>query len=111
MKKNIIRSLIAAVLLEAVGVIINLLSYCFSGEFLLAQKLYGGEWEGWRGFGMVLNKVWPMFISDTEPIKVSSWISFDFTSLYVTLVMGFWLSFIVCTIISFMYPVRKKVRK
>lgn len=108
MKKNIIQSLITAVILEAIGVIINLITYHVSGEFFLAQVLYGGEWQGWRGFGMVLNKVWPMVISDAEPFKVSSWISFDFTSLYATLCLGFWLSFIVYNI---MYPVRKKVRK
>jgi hypothetical protein len=57
---------------------------------------------------MVLNKVWPMVISDAEPFIVSFWISFDFASIYATLCLGFWLSFIVYNI---MYPVRKKVRK
>ena len=108
MKKNIIRSLITAVILETIGVIINLITYHFSGEFILAQELYGGEWQGWRGFGMVLNKVWPMVISDAKPFIVSSWISFDFASLLVTLCVGFLLSFVVYNI---MYPVRKKSRK
>lgn len=108
MKKNIIRSLLTAVILEAIGVIINLITYHFSGEFLLAQELYGGEWQGWRGFGMVLNKVWPLVIPDTKPFEVYSWISFDLTSLLVTLCVGFLLSFVVCNI---MYPVRKKSRK
>ena len=99
MKKLLIKSTIAAFAIEIIGAAANLISYTVNGRFLLAKQLYGGEWMGWSGFGMLLNRTFPMSSQD-HPVSGSAWISFDPSSLVLTLLGGFIISFIVFGIIS-----------
>ena len=94
MKKILTKSIIAAVVIEIIGAAVNLISYRANGSFLLAKQLYGGEWMGWIGFGMLLNRTFPMSSQD-QPVSGSTWISFDPGSLILTLLAGFVVSFIV----------------
>lgn len=94
MKKLLTKSIIAAVVIEIIGAAVNLISYTSNGSFLLAKQLYGGEWMGWIGFGMLLNRTFPMSSQD-QPVSGSTWISFDPGSLILTLLAGFVVSFIV----------------
>ena len=98
MKKLLIKSTIAAFAIEIIGAVANLISYAVNGRFLLAKQLYGGEWMGWSGFGMLLNRTYPMSSQD-HPVPGSTWISFDPGSLVMTLLGGFVISFIVFGII------------
>ena len=98
MKKLLIKSIIAAFAIEIIGAASNLISYTVNGRFLLAKQLYGGEWMGWSGFGMLLNRTYPMSSQD-HPVSDSTWISFDPGSLVLTLLGGFVISFIVFGII------------
>ena len=98
MKKLLIKSTIAAFAIEIIGAAVNLISYTVNGRFLLAKQLYGGEWMGWSGFGMLLNRTFPMSSQD-HPVSGSTWISFDPGSLVLTLLGGFVISFIVFGII------------
>ena len=98
MKKLLIKSIIAAFAIEIIGAASNLISYTVNGRFLLAKQLYGGEWMGWSGFGMLLNRTFPMSSQD-HPVSGSTWISFDPGSLVLTLLGGFVISFIVFGII------------
>ena len=98
MKKLLIKSTIAAFAIEIIGAAANLISYTVNGRFLLAKQLYGGEWMGWSGFGMLLNRTFPMSSQD-HPVSGSTWISFDPGSLVLTLLGGFVISFIVFGII------------
>ena len=98
MKKLLIKSTIAAFAIEIIGAAANLISYTVNGRFLLAKQLYGGEWMGWSGFGMLLNRTYPMSSQD-HPVSGSTWISFDPGSLVLTLLGGFVISFIVFGII------------
>ena len=84
MKKILIKSTIAAFAIEIIGA--------------AAKQLYGGEWMGWSGFGMLLNRTYPMSSQD-HPVSGSTWISFDPGSLVLTLLVGFVISFIVFGII------------
>ena len=86
MKKVCISTLIATLAVEIVGVIVNLISYAVSGDFLLAMTIQGGEWIGQSGFGLLLNRTYPMSTPD-HPVSGSEWISFDFSSLILTLVI------------------------
>ena len=99
MKKLLIKSTIAAFAIEIIGAAANLISYTVNGRFLLAKQLVGGEWMGWSGFGMLLNRTFPMSSQD-HPVSGSAWISFDPSSLVLTLLGGFIISFIVFGIIS-----------
>ena len=76
MKKLLIKSTIAAFAIEIIGAAVNLISYAVNGRFLLAKQLVGGEWMGWSGFGMLLNRTFPMSSQD-HPVSGSTWISFD----------------------------------
>lgn len=107
MKKVLLSSLISSVVIEAIGAIINLISYFISGKLLLAQQLYGGECCVWRGFGVALTEVYPMIRTVGGSYKTTSWLSFEYTSFHATLVLGFLLSFVVCYII---YAVKKKLK-
>ena len=98
MKKLLIKSTIAAFAIEIIGAAVNLITYTVNGCFLLAKQLYGGEWMGWSGFGMLLNRTYPMSSQD-HPVSGSTWISFDPGSLVLTLLVGFVISFIVFGII------------
>lgn len=44
--KSLLFSLIASVGLTAIGLVINLISYHISGDFLYCRHLTGGEWMG-----------------------------------------------------------------
>ena len=99
MKKQLLKSIIAAFAIEIIGAAANLISYTVNGRFLLAEQLYGGEWMGWRGFGMLLNRTYPMSSQD-HPVSGSTWISFDPGSLVLTLLAGFVIAFSFFGIIS-----------
>ena len=60
MKKALIRSLITALVMNATGAVINLVSYCVNGRFLLCQVLNGGECVNFIGFGLILTKIYPL---------------------------------------------------
>ena len=93
MKKLLIKSTIAAFAIEIIGAAVNLISYSINGSFPLAKQLSGGEWMGWIGFGMLLNRTFPMSSQD-HPVSGSTWISFDPGSLVMTLLGGFVISFL-----------------
>lgn len=95
MKKCLTRSLIAACVICAAGAIINLVSYFVNGTFLLAQRLNGGEYIGWRGFGLLLSKIIPLEPAQS-PDAVTTRITPDLPSLLFTLAAGFVLCFAVC---------------
>ena len=99
MKKQLIKSIIAAFAIEIMGAAVNLISYAVNGRFLLAKQLYGGEWMGWSGFGLLLNRTFPMS-SQEHPVSGSTWISFDPSSLIMTLLGGFVISFIIFEVMS-----------
>ncbi|MCR5594228.1 MAG: hypothetical protein K6G12_00115 [Lachnospiraceae bacterium] len=104
MKKVFIRSIIAAVAVEITGAAINLVSYAVNGEFPLAIMILGGEWMGWRGFGLLLNHTYAMSSPDNPNAHDSTWIDFAPRSLVSTLLVSFMISFAVFFII---YLVKK----
>ena len=99
MKKLLTKSIITAFEIEIIGATVNLISYTVNGRFLLAKQLYGGEWMGWSGFGMLLNRTYSMSSQD-HPVSGSTWISFDPGSLVMTLLAGFVIGFIFFGIIG-----------
>ena len=99
MKKLLTKSIIAAFAIEIIGAAVNLISYAVNGRFLFAKQILGGEWMGWSGFGLLLNRTFPMS-SQEHPVSGSTWISFDPSSLVMTLLGGYVISFIIFGIMS-----------
>ena len=96
MKKVLVRSLITALAINTIGAIINLVSYFSNKTFLLAQTINGGEWQGRRGFGLLLQRTQPDYpVLVSEAYKVKTWISLDSLSLIITLAVGFILGFVI----------------
>ena len=104
MRKVFIGSIITALAIEIAGAAANLISFYVSGEFIFAHMITGGEWMGWSGFGMLLNRTYPMS-SPEHPVSGSTWISFHPGSLIRTLVLSFAAAFVILLII---HLVRKK---
>lgn len=98
MKKVLIRSLITALVINTSGMIINLVSFFTNGTFLLAQQINGGEYTGWRGFGLLLSRIIP-YDPVHNPNESRTSISLDLQSLLFTLIAGFILGFIVFLIV------------
>ena len=95
MKKVLIRSIIAALIVEGIGASINLISYFTAGRLLLAHTLAGGEWMGWIGFGVFLSKIYPMTSSPLESANGRMHLAFDLTSFLVTVGIAFAAAFII----------------
>ena len=94
MKKVLIGSCISAVVVEFLGAWFNIISYITTGSFLLAKRLYGGEYGCMSSFGLKLNKVIP-FDPVYAPNSGRTWISLDLPSLCMTLAVGFALGFVI----------------
>ncbi len=90
-----VASLISAVAVELTGLVINLISYKATGDLLLGKELYGGEWDGKQGFGLLLNRVYPFITSSQQEMKVHKWLEFDSKSLIRTLFTSFLFAFVV----------------
>ena len=96
MKKVLVRSLITALAVNTIGATINFVSYFFNKTFLLSQTINGGEWQGRRGFGLILQRTQPDYpVLVSEAYKIKTWVSLDFLSLFLTLAVGFIFGFII----------------
>ena len=97
--KSTAASAISAVAVELIGLVINLISYKATGDLLLGKELYGGEWDGKQGFGLLLNRVYPFITSSQQEMKVHKWLEFDPQSLDRTLFTAFLIAFVVFFIV------------
>lgn len=99
MKKVLIKSLIGAAALEIIGAVINLICFVITGNFLLYIPRQGGEWKGCQGFGMMLNRYYPLATQDWPGGgTMSTKLEFDLFSLVLTLVVGFSIFFLIFSI-------------
>ena len=99
MKKVLIKSLIGTVAFEIIGVVINLICFVITGNFLLYIPRQGGEWKGCQGFGMMLNRYYPLAAPDWPGGgTMSTKLKFDLFSLVLTLVVGFSIFFLIFSI-------------
>ena len=99
LKKHLIKSLSISGVLTLFFFIINLISAYLFHHLPLAITLSGGEYIGEQGFGVLLEKIYPMSIVGEES-GVSEHISFDFYSLIVSFIVLFIAVLIFCIIES-----------
>lgn len=94
-RKILLRSLLAALVVEITGATVNLISYAIDHSFLLAIRIDGGELVNWLGFGMMLYHTYPMWFAD-QPVEYSkTWIEFEPISLVLTLIVSFVVALII----------------
>ena len=81
MKKIILRSVIISAIISAVinmaGFFTNLIAYHTTGKLVFYKELLGGEWVGYYGFGILMNRTFPMTLAGDPNANGQTWLSFD----------------------------------
>lgn len=107
MKKIILTSAIVSIAVSLAGFLTNLYTYANFRKMYLCRQLYGGEWMGWQGFGLLMEKTFPLTTADDPAASGSTWLSFDPVSLVVPLIVVFLTVFSVLFVIRM---IRKSVQ-
>ena len=114
MKKIIAKSAIIAAIISAAvnltGFLTNLFTYMNFRRMFLCRRLTGGEWMGWQGFGLQMNKTFPITTMDDPGAGGSTWLTFDPSSLIAAVVGIFLLVFIVSLVIGIMIRPANRTR-
>ena len=87
LKKISIKSLLISMIISVSGLIINLLSYVIRGNLLIYKTLFGGEWMGQIGFGLLVNRVYPLMIEGSDSVSRDIWLSFEVDNFILTFVI------------------------
>ncbi len=66
------------------GFLINLVSYLARGSLVFFRTIYGGEWMGYSGFGLLLNRTFPLTAAGDPAAAGSTWLSFDPAGLFAS---------------------------
>lgn len=109
--KTSVKALIVSLIINAIGVIVNLIFYLKHKSLLLAVPMNGGEWTGQAGFGMLLNHTYPMTIDGVTNGTEQIWLQFEPISLIVTLLLAFIPAYIILKICSKVYGMMKRLKK
>lgn len=91
MKKLLIKSLIFSSIIMAAGTLTNFLCAKLGDFLLIRTTLSGGEYQGYLGFGILLEHIYPM-TNGSGPGKII-YLSFDIVNFLVYFVFIFILVF------------------
>ncbi len=58
--KTLLKALLCSVLINLAGFLVNLVSYNTLEKLPLSIRMYGGEWTGHVGFGLLMNEIYPL---------------------------------------------------
>ena len=94
MKKILIKSALISLGINLVGLIINLITFFAFGSVFLAIPLYGGEWCGYMGFGVMMNKTFPMTTS-SEAVEGNKWLSVSPLSFIIPFIIFFVITLVI----------------
>ncbi|MBQ6591324.1 MAG: hypothetical protein IJJ24_10515 [Solobacterium sp.] len=97
MKRILKKSLIVSLAVCTAGFLINLVSWRLAGRLVFYRTLSGGEWMGYEGFGLLVNRTFPMSSAD-HPVSGSTWLTIDPSGLIIPLIAVFILAAAVLTI-------------
>lgn len=98
MKKNLRLTLIISIIINTILSLINLVGAHFLENLPLSISMSGGEWTGQFGFGIILEKLYPMSLSEEAGTKTI--ISFDFISFVISFIIIFIIVNIVINLIK-----------
>ena len=99
MKHIIKKSLLISGIVNLLGIAINLLTYFVMKKMFLCITYSGDEWVGYDGFGIMMNKTFPMSASPNQVIQGETWLSFEPISLLVTYILFFVIVFTVLLVL------------
>ena len=98
-KRILKKAAIVSCIVSGTGFLINLLGYLISKDIPLGITQWGGDYSGKSGFGLLLNRVYPMTkVGDSVP-RNTTWLTFEPVSLIMSLVAVFVIA-LVCLVIS-----------
>ena len=98
MKKIIIKSLIITTIINAIGCLINFLCAKLGDFLLIYVRLSGGEYQGYVGFGILLEHIYPM-TDGSGPSKITH-LSFSILNFITYFVLIFIVVFIIIYFIN-----------
>ncbi|MBR6321846.1 MAG: hypothetical protein IKR59_03155 [Lachnospiraceae bacterium] len=107
MKRIILTSAIISIAVNLTGLLTNLFTYANFRKMYLYRRLSGGEWMGWQGFGLLMEKTFPMTTINDPATSGRTWLSLDPISLAVPLIVVFLAVFTVLFVIRM---IRKSVQ-
>lgn len=94
MKKILLKSALISLGINVAGLIINLITFFACGSVFLAIPLSGGEWMGFVGFGIMMNKTFPMTTS-SEVVKSTKWLTADPLSFIIPFIIFFVIALVI----------------
>ena len=97
-KRVLKKSIIISCTVSGVGFFINLISYLLFKDFPLGITRWGGDYSGKSGFGLLLNRVYPMTAMGESVPQNTVWLSFEPVSLVISIVAVFVIS-LICILI------------
>lgn len=98
-KRVLKKAAIISCLVSGAGFLINLVSYLLFKDFPLGITQWGGDYSGKSGFGLLLNRVYPMTAMNEPAPQNTVWLSFEPVSLVISLVAVFVIS-LICILIG-----------
>lgn len=93
-KKIILKSALISLGINVTGLIINIITFHLLGKVFLAMPLYGGEWNGYVGFGIMMNETFPMTTSG-EIVRSNKWLSIKPMNFIFTFIIFFFITMII----------------
>ena len=97
MKKIILKSVFVSLGINIMCLIINLFTYFSANKLFLAINFSGGEWMGYSGFGIMMNRTYPMSTTD-KIVEGKTWLSIDPISFLIPFILIFVLIFVILKI-------------
>ena len=102
MKYIVKHSLIYALIINIGLLLFNLISAIFFKTIPLSYNMVGGEWQGKRSFGIMIEKITRLTTLD-DPNHAIIHISFDFISFIITFI-------IILIIVFFVILIKRKIK-
>ena len=98
MKKSIVISAIISLVITGIGCLTNYLYAINKDTLLIKRTSFGGEYTGEFGFGISLEKIYPL--TDDPNAKVITHLSFDIINFLLYLILIFIIVFIIIKVIK-----------
>ena len=110
MKKNLIKSAIISFVITGIGCLTNFLFGKFGDNLLFKVTSNGGEYQGQIGFGILLEKLFPL-TNDPDKAGTIRHLSFDIINFLIYLILIFGITFATIKVIEKIKEGKKKNKK
>ena len=113
MKRSLLLAGVVSFIVNAAGFLTNLIAYHSVGRLIFYKELWGGEWVGYYGFGILMNRTFPLTVAGDPNANGRTWLSFDPKSLLLSVAAVFLIMFVILLLIRVVKAriSRKNVRR